>query len=125
VVDVVEELGSDAFLYGHTDIGGKKTTIVAARRGLASSASRQGTTVKRDSPDPERAHAFLGRGRAKRPGRLTLVVRARMVMAAWSCSVRKFIERVKTNRQGTTFPNDDAPGGGAPPGAANRCVRCL
>jgi multiple sugar transport system ATP-binding protein len=29
VVDVVEELGSDAFLYGHGDIAGKKTTIVA------------------------------------------------------------------------------------------------
>ena len=29
VVDLVEELGADGYLYGHTDIDGKRTDIVA------------------------------------------------------------------------------------------------
>ena len=29
VVDLVEELGADGYLYGHTDINGKRTDIVA------------------------------------------------------------------------------------------------
>ena len=29
VVDLVEELGADGYLYGHSDIDGKRTDIVA------------------------------------------------------------------------------------------------
>ncbi|HYP74126.1 MAG TPA: sn-glycerol-3-phosphate ABC transporter ATP-binding protein UgpC [Microbacterium sp.] len=55
VVDLVEELGADGYLYGHTDISGKRTDIVARVDGR--SHPNAGETVVL-APVPHHVHAF-------------------------------------------------------------------
>ncbi|AUG28998.1 sn-glycerol-3-phosphate ABC transporter ATP-binding protein UgpC [Microbacterium hominis] len=54
-VDLVEELGADGYLYGHTDIAGKRTDIVARVDGR--SHPNAGETVVL-APVPHHVHAF-------------------------------------------------------------------
>ena len=54
-VDVVEELGADGYLYGHTEINGKRTDIVARVDGR--SHPNAGETVVL-APVPHHVHAF-------------------------------------------------------------------
>ena len=54
-VDLVEELGADGYLYGHTDIDGKRTDIVARVDGR--SHPNAGETVVL-APVPHHVHAF-------------------------------------------------------------------
>jgi multiple sugar transport system ATP-binding protein len=56
VVDVVEELGSEAFLYGRTEIGGKETAIIA-RVADWRHPPGAGETVT-VTADPARTHTF-------------------------------------------------------------------
>ena len=55
VVDLVEELGADGYLYGHTDIDGKRTDIVARVDGRIH--PNAGDTVT-SPPTPGHVHAF-------------------------------------------------------------------
>ena len=55
VVDLVEELGADGYLYGHADIGGKRTDIVARVDGR--NHPNAGETVVL-APVPHHVHAF-------------------------------------------------------------------
>ena len=54
-VDLVEELGADGYLYGHTEINGKRTDIVARVDGR--SHPNAGETVVL-APVPHHVHAF-------------------------------------------------------------------
>ncbi len=54
-VDLVEELGADGYLYGHTDIAGKRTDIVARVDGR--NHPNAGETVVL-APVPHHVHAF-------------------------------------------------------------------
>ncbi|MBF4562892.1 sn-glycerol-3-phosphate ABC transporter ATP-binding protein UgpC [Microbacterium sp. VKM Ac-2870] len=54
-VDLVEELGADGYLYGHTDVAGKRTDIVARVDGR--SHPNAGETVVL-APVPHHVHAF-------------------------------------------------------------------
>jgi multiple sugar transport system ATP-binding protein len=54
-VDVVEELGADGYLYGHTDIDGSRVDIVARVDGR--SHPNAGDTVF-ITPEPAHIHAF-------------------------------------------------------------------
>ena len=54
-VELVEELGSDAYVYGHADLGGKEERFVVRTDGR--SAPNMGDTVH-IKPKPGRHHAF-------------------------------------------------------------------
>lgn len=55
VVDLVEELGADGYLYGHADVEGKRVDIVARVDGRAHASA--GDTVH-ISPAQEHVHLF-------------------------------------------------------------------
>ena len=54
-VDVVEELGADAYVYGHATIGGEERLITL--RTVGYTAPEKGSVVH-VVPDPERVHLF-------------------------------------------------------------------
>jgi multiple sugar transport system ATP-binding protein len=55
VVDLVEELGADGYLYGHSDIGGKRADIVARVDGRIHPAAGETVTL---AATPGHVHAF-------------------------------------------------------------------
>ncbi|MFT4147524.1 MAG: sn-glycerol-3-phosphate ABC transporter ATP-binding protein UgpC [Micrococcaceae bacterium] len=55
VVDIVEELGADAYVYGHCTIDGKKHTIVSRASGRKPPVAGETITV---FPDVEQVHLF-------------------------------------------------------------------
>lgn len=63
-VDLVEELGADAYLYGHADIGGKKVDIVTRVDGRRHPAV--GDTVVL-APVPEHLHLFDAQSETRLP----------------------------------------------------------
>jgi multiple sugar transport system ATP-binding protein len=54
-VDVVEELGADGYLYGHTDIAGKRVEIVARVDGRAHPIAGDKVVI---TPQPDHIHVF-------------------------------------------------------------------
>lgn len=55
VVDLVEELGADGYLYGHTDINGKRTDLVARVDGRSHPNAGETVTL---AANPGHVHAF-------------------------------------------------------------------
>ena len=55
VVDLVEELGADGYLYGHAEIGGKRTDIVARVDGRNHPNAGETVTL---AANPGHVHAF-------------------------------------------------------------------
>ncbi|MEN0024952.1 MAG: TOBE domain-containing protein, partial [Microbacterium sp.] len=55
VVDLVEELGADGYLYGHTDINGKRTDLVARVDGRNHPNAGETVTL---AANPGHVHAF-------------------------------------------------------------------
>jgi hypothetical protein len=55
VVDLVEELGADGYLYGHTDVNGKRTDIVARVDGRRHPNAGETVTL---APVPGHVHVF-------------------------------------------------------------------
>ncbi|HOQ20908.1 MAG TPA: TOBE domain-containing protein, partial [Microbacterium sp.] len=55
VVDLVEELGADGYLYGHADIAGKRTDIVARVDGRSHPNAGEKVVL---APVPHHVHAF-------------------------------------------------------------------
>jgi len=54
-VDLVEELGADGYLYGHTEIDGARVDIVARVDGRNHPNAGERVVI---SPDPEHIHVF-------------------------------------------------------------------
>lgn len=55
VVDLVEELGADGYLYGHTDVGGARVDIVARVDGRSHPSAGDNVVI---TPQPDHIHVF-------------------------------------------------------------------